>query len=298
MGDSRAVRLLLAFGANPNLASDSSWTAVHGAAEAGSAECVASLIEAGANLNPIADSGKTPLDIARQYHGVDAVVTRCLFDLGAAYGLRWDDDDEEDDETKYPPDDEDDASRRGILEHRRRFGDDVFVVFVDVFARDGFLELLERYAPDPANGFFGATPGVDDVQALYAHDLDAFKDATAFLLDGDSVVVSAPTGSGKTLVGETAIVAALARGQKEPSTTPLKALSNQKLREFQAKFGVRQVEPENRRRRRERRRRRRGGDDHGDFAEHAVPGRGERLETQDVLEFHRRDARHNRSPPR
>ena len=111
-----AVRLLLAFGANPNLASDSSWTAVHGAAEAGSAECVASLIEAGANLNPIADSGKTPLDIARQYHGVDAVVTRCLFDLGAAYGLRWDDDDEEDDETKYPPDDEDDASRRGIRE--------------------------------------------------------------------------------------------------------------------------------------------------------------------------------------
>ena len=162
--------------------------------------------------------------------------------------------------------------------------------------------LLERYAPTiRANGFFGATPGVDDVQALYAHDLDAFqKDASrAVLLDGDSVVVSAPTGSGKTLVGETAIVAALARGQKAIYTTPLKALSNQKLREFQAKFGVGGDGPENRRRRREnRRRRRRGGDDHGDFAEHAVPGRGERLETQDVLEFHRRDARHNRSPPR
>ena len=61
------------------------------------------------------------------------------------------------------------------------------------------------------------------------------------MLDGDSVVVSAPTGSGKTLVGETAIVAALARGQKAIYTTPLKALSNQKLREFQAKFGVRRV---------------------------------------------------------
>ena len=243
LGDSRAVRLLLAFGANPNLASDSSWTAVHGAAEAGSAECVASLIEAGANLNPIADSGKTPLDIARQYHGVDAVVTRCLFDLGAAYGLRWDDDDEEDDETKYPPDDEDDASRRGIREGIRDVSETTSSSSSSTSSLETALEtLLKRYAPDPANGFFGATPGVDDVQELYAHDLDAFqKDATAFLLDGDSVVVSAPTGSGKTLVGETAIVAALARGQKAIYTTPLKALSNQKLREFQAKFGVRRV---------------------------------------------------------
>ena len=244
LGDSRAVRLLLAFGANPNLASDSSWTAVHGAAEAGSAECVASLIEAGANLNPIADSGKTPLDIARQYHGVDAVVTRCLFDLGAAYGLRWDDDDEEDDETKYPPDDEDDADDdEGIREGIRDVSETTSSSSSSTSSLETALEtLLKRHAPDPANGFFGATPGVDDVQALYAHDLDAFqKDATAFLLDGDSVVVSAPTGSGKTLVGETAIVAALARGQKAIYTTPLKALSNQKLREFQAKFGVRRV---------------------------------------------------------
>ena len=61
-------------------------------------------------------------------------MTRCLFDLGAAC-LRWDDDDEEDDETKYPPDDEDDASRRGSAKASAAFRDDVFVVFVDVFAR-------------------------------------------------------------------------------------------------------------------------------------------------------------------
>ena len=94
-GDSRAVRLLLAFGADPHLASDSGWTAAHGAAEAGSAECVESLVEAGARMDPVAKSGKTPLDIARQYHGVDAVVTRCLKNLGATYGLAYDEEEEE-----------------------------------------------------------------------------------------------------------------------------------------------------------------------------------------------------------
>ena len=224
-GDSRAVRLLLAFGADPNLASDSGWTAVHGAAEAGSAECVESLVEAGATLDPVAKSGKTPLDIARQYHGVDAVVTRCLSDLGATYGLTYDDEEEEDAE---------------------RFGDDSLEISSSSssssLAQSSLELLLERHRPDPANGFFGATPRVEDVETLYEHELDAFqKTATRFLLDGDSVVVSAPTGSGKTLVGETAVVAALARGQKAIYTTPLKALSNQKLREFQAKFGVRRV---------------------------------------------------------
>ena len=83
---------------------------------------------------------------------------------------------------------------------------------------------------------------MDAIAAVYDFPLDGFqKEATAALVRGDSVVVSAPTGSGKTLVGETAIMTALARGQKAIYTTPLKALSNQKLREFQALFGVRRV---------------------------------------------------------
>jgi superfamily II RNA helicase len=57
------------------------------------------------------------------------------------------------------------------------------------------------------------------------------------LLADRSVVVSAPTGSGKTLVAEAAIVAALAAGKRTIYTTPLKALSNQKLREFRERFG-------------------------------------------------------------
>ena len=47
------------------------------------------------------------------------------------------------------------------------------------------------------------------------------------------VVVSAPTGSGKTVVGEVAVHLALARGERVVYTTPLKALSNQKHRDLQ-----------------------------------------------------------------
>nr|WP_199331004.1 RNA helicase [Calothrix sp. FACHB-1219] len=72
--------------------------------------------------------------------------------------------------------------------------------------------------------------------------MDQFQlDAIASLNDGRSVVVCAPTGSGKTLVGEYAIYRALARGKRVFYTTPLKALSNQKLRDFREKFGFEQV---------------------------------------------------------
>jgi superfamily II RNA helicase len=63
------------------------------------------------------------------------------------------------------------------------------------------------------------------------------KRALQGLLEARSVVVSAPTGSGKTLVAEAAVVATLAAGKRTIYTTPLKALSNQKLREFSERFG-------------------------------------------------------------
>lgn len=46
------------------------------------------------------------------------------------------------------------------------------------------------------------------------------------------MVVSAPTSSGKTLIAEAAAVATVARGRRLFYTTPLKALSNQKYRDF------------------------------------------------------------------
>jgi superfamily II RNA helicase len=77
-----------------------------------------------------------------------------------------------------------------------------------------------------------------DPSSIFPFELDQFqKDAIASLNAGRSVVVCAPTGSGKTLIGEYAIYRALARGKRVFYTTPLKALSNQKLRDFREKFG-------------------------------------------------------------
>ena len=77
-----------------------------------------------------------------------------------------------------------------------------------------------------------------DPQELYSFQLDQFQlEAIAALRAGRSVVVCAPTGSGKTLIGEYAIHAALAGGRRVFYTTPLKALSNQKLRDFRQQFG-------------------------------------------------------------
>lgn len=59
--------------------------------------------------------------------------------------------------------------------------------------------------------------------------------------DGKGVLVAAPTGAGKTVVGEFAAFSSLARGKKCFYTTPIKALSNQKFAEFQERFGENRV---------------------------------------------------------
>ncbi|MFM1842952.1 MAG: antiviral protein, partial [Cyanobacteriota bacterium] len=72
---------------------------------------------------------------------------------------------------------------------------------------------------------------------LFAFPLDDFqRQAIAALDQGQSVVVCAPTGSGKTVIGEYAIYRAIAQGKRVFYTTPLKALSNQKVRDFQEKL--------------------------------------------------------------
>ena len=56
--------------------------------------------------------------------------------------------------------------------------------------------------------------------------------------DGHGVLVAAPTGAGKTVVGEFAAYLSLQKGKKCFYTTPIKALSNQKYQEFVNRFGV------------------------------------------------------------
>jgi superfamily II RNA helicase len=67
--------------------------------------------------------------------------------------------------------------------------------------------------------------------------LDPFQEqAIAALERGHSVLVAAPTGAGKTLIAEYAIDQAMARGRQIVYTAPIKALSNQKFRDFSAKY--------------------------------------------------------------
>ena len=71
---------------------------------------------------------------------------------------------------------------------------------------------------------------------------DAFQtEAFAALDRGDSVLVAAPTSSGKTLVAEYGIAAMLEAGRRVAYTAPTKALSNQKLREMRSWLGAGRV---------------------------------------------------------
>ncbi len=72
----------------------------------------------------------------------------------------------------------------------------------------------------------------------YPFPLDPFQEqAIQHILRGESVIVSAPTGAGKTLIAEFAIYRALAAQRRVIYTTPLKALSNQKFADFVRQYG-------------------------------------------------------------
>ncbi|HIE21975.1 MAG TPA: DEAD/DEAH box helicase [Acidimicrobiia bacterium] len=71
---------------------------------------------------------------------------------------------------------------------------------------------------------------------------DPFQvEAAEVIAKGSSVVVTAPTGSGKTVVAEAAVHLALQRGMRTFYTAPIKALSNQKFTDFIAQYGAEQV---------------------------------------------------------
>jgi ATP-dependent RNA helicase HelY len=75
-------------------------------------------------------------------------------------------------------------------------------------------------------------------QSRYPFALDEFQiEAIGALDEGESVLVAAPTGSGKTVVAEYAVERALEREGKAFYTTPLKALSNQKFGDFVVRYG-------------------------------------------------------------
>src|SRR5438132_4790824 len=83
---------------------------------------------------------------------------------------------------------------------------------------------------------------LEQFRARYPFPLDDFQlEAIRAIEGGQSVIVSAPTGAGKTLVAEFAIHMALATGKRIAYTSPLKALSNQKFADFTRAFGAETV---------------------------------------------------------
>src|SRR5271155_2237824 len=80
-------------------------------------------------------------------------------------------------------------------------------------------------------------PEFASFRALYEFDFDDFQVAACSALGaGSGVLVAAPTGSGKTVIGEYAVHLALAQGRKCFYTTPIKALSNQKYADLVRRY--------------------------------------------------------------
>ncbi|MET0714190.1 MAG: DEAD/DEAH box helicase [Mycetocola sp.] len=100
------------------------------------------------------------------------------------------------------------------------------------------LSPAERYAASRRK-----TPLLDAFRAKQRFDLDPFQlEACASVEAGNSVLVAAPTGAGKTIIAEFAIYAAMQRTRSKVFyTAPMKALSNQKFNELVAEYGAESV---------------------------------------------------------
>jgi len=115
----------------------------------------------------------------------------------------------------------------------------------------GSCDNLEHVAaspsPSPAESYAASRerasyPKLTEFTSVLSFTLDPFQQqACAALEDGHGVLVCAPTGAGKTVVGEFAVHLALEQGQKCFYTTPIKALSNQKYADLVERYGAKQV---------------------------------------------------------
>src|SRR3954470_22304982 len=103
------------------------------------------------------------------------------------------------------------------------------------------LSPAERYAAARLRAAEQAT-ALADFREMYDFGLDPFQiEACQALEAGKGVLVAAPTGSGKTIVGEFAVHLALQQGKKCFYTTPIKALSNQKYADLSRRYGADKV---------------------------------------------------------
>jgi ATP-dependent RNA helicase HelY len=94
----------------------------------------------------------------------------------------------------------------------------------------------EKYAASKRRAAF---PALEDFMVDVGFDLDDFQRSACESLErGSGVLVCAPTGAGKTVVGEFAVHLALRAGERKCFyTTPIKALSNQKYHDLVQRYG-------------------------------------------------------------
>ncbi|MSZ39647.1 MAG: DEAD/DEAH box helicase, partial [Actinobacteria bacterium] len=86
------------------------------------------------------------------------------------------------------------------------------------------------------------SPSIESFAKLLKFPMDLFQEqACTALAKGKGVLVAAPTGAGKTIVGEFAIHLAIEKNLKVFYTTPIKALSNQKFAELTKRYGAERV---------------------------------------------------------
>ncbi|RII18742.1 ski2-like helicase [Streptomyces sp. YIM 130001] len=99
------------------------------------------------------------------------------------------------------------------------------------------LSPAERYEAARKRAVEQAT-ALASFREMYDFGLDPFQiESCQALESGKGVLVAAPTGSGKTIVGEFAVHLALSQGKKCFYTTPIKALSNQKYADLARRYG-------------------------------------------------------------
>ena len=97
------------------------------------------------------------------------------------------------------------------------------------------LSPAESYALHKSKGKY---PKTQKFSESFPFELDHFQiEACHALENGKGVLVAAPTGAGKTIIGEFAVDLVINSGGKCFYTTPIKALSNQKFTELCAKYG-------------------------------------------------------------